>query len=159
MQETQTRSLGWEKSSGEGNGNPLQYSWLENPHGQRTLVGYSSRDHKESDMTEWLKLLLLQTGALQVALVIKNLPADAEDVRNVSSTPGWEDAWSKIWQSVPVFLPGKFHGQRRLVGYSSWGLQSVGHNWMTEHRSTDTDLDPRSWGKVIYAGRDIRLQQ
>ena len=123
MQETQTRSLGWEKSSGEGNGNPLQYSGLENPHGQRTLVGYSSRDHKESDMTEWLKLLLLQTGALQVALVIKNLPADAEDVRNVSSTPGWEDAWSKIWQSVPVFLPGKSHGQRSLAGYSSWGCK------------------------------------
>ena len=29
------------RSSGEGNGNPLQYSCLENPHGQRSLVGYS----------------------------------------------------------------------------------------------------------------------
>ena len=26
---------------GEGNGNPLQYSCLENPHGQKRLVGYS----------------------------------------------------------------------------------------------------------------------
>ena len=25
------------------------------------------------------------------------------------------------WDPTPVFLPGKFHGQRRLVGYSSWG--------------------------------------
>ena len=63
-----------------------------------------------------------------MVLVIKNLPANAEDVRAVSSVPGWEDPGSKIWQSVPVFLPGKFHGQRRLVGYSSWGLQSVGHD-------------------------------
>ena len=42
------------RSSGGGHGNPLQYSCLENPHGQRTLAGYSSRSRKESDMTEWL---------------------------------------------------------------------------------------------------------
>ena len=28
---------------------------------------------------------------------------------------------SRKWQPVPVFLPGKFHGQRSLVGYSPWG--------------------------------------
>ena len=39
-------------SPGEENGNPLQYSCLENPHGQRTLAGYSPRGHKELDMTE-----------------------------------------------------------------------------------------------------------
>ena len=32
--------------------NPLQYSCLENPHGQRSLVGYSPWDCKELDMTE-----------------------------------------------------------------------------------------------------------
>ena len=26
-------------------------------------------------------------------------------------------------QPIPVFLPGKFHGQRSLVGYSPWGLK------------------------------------
>ena len=31
MQETRVRSLGWEDYPGEGNGNPLQYSCLENP--------------------------------------------------------------------------------------------------------------------------------
>ena len=39
---------------GEGNGNPLQCSCLENPHGQRSLVGYSPWDRKELDMTERL---------------------------------------------------------------------------------------------------------
>ena len=29
------------RSPGGGHGNPLQYSCLENPHGQRSLVGYS----------------------------------------------------------------------------------------------------------------------
>ena len=39
---------------GRGHGNPLQYSCLENPHGQRSLVGYSPWGHKESDTTERL---------------------------------------------------------------------------------------------------------
>ena len=40
------------RSPGEGNGNPLQYSCLENPHGQRSVVGYSPWGRKELDMTE-----------------------------------------------------------------------------------------------------------
>ena len=43
---------GLERSPGEGHGNPLQYSCLENPHAQRSLEGYSPQGHKESDMTE-----------------------------------------------------------------------------------------------------------
>ena len=42
------------RSPGEGNGNPLQYSCLGNPNGQRSLVGYSLWGHKESDPTEQL---------------------------------------------------------------------------------------------------------
>ena len=42
------------RSSGEGNGNPLQYSCLEKSHGWRSMVGYSPWDHKESDTTERL---------------------------------------------------------------------------------------------------------
>ena len=42
------------RSPGEGKGYPPQYSCLENPHGQRSLVGYSPWTHKESDMTERL---------------------------------------------------------------------------------------------------------
>ena len=41
------------RSPGEGNGNPFQYSCLENPmDGGAWWVFYSSRDRKESDMTE-----------------------------------------------------------------------------------------------------------
>ena len=29
--------------------------------------------------------------------------------------------WRKKWQPTPVFLPGKSHGQRNLMGYSMWG--------------------------------------
>ena len=30
-------------------------------------------------------------------------------------------SWRRKWQPTPVFLPGKSHGQRSLVGYSPWG--------------------------------------
>ena len=44
------------RSPGGGHGNPLQYSCLENPHGLRNLVGYSPWGHKESDVTEQLRI-------------------------------------------------------------------------------------------------------
>ena len=40
------------RSPGGGHDNPLQYSYLENPYGQRSLAGYLLWGHKESDMTE-----------------------------------------------------------------------------------------------------------
>ena len=59
MWETWVQSLGdtgsfsgLGRSPGGGHDNPFQYSCLENPHGQRSLVGYSPRGHKESDTTE-----------------------------------------------------------------------------------------------------------
>ena len=50
MQETQVQSL--RRSPGGGDGNPLQYSCLENLHGQSSLAGYSPWGRKESDTTE-----------------------------------------------------------------------------------------------------------
>ena len=59
--------------------------------------------------------------ASQVALMVKNLPANAGDSRDTSLIPGFkllEVSWSKKWQTAPISLPGKFHRQRNLVGYS-----------------------------------------
>ena len=39
--------------------------------------------------------------------------------------------WSRKWHLTPVSLPGKFYGQRSLLGYSPWGSKRVRHNWMT----------------------------
>ena len=40
-------------------------------------------------------------------------------------------------QPTPVFLPGKFQGQRSLVGYSPWGYKELD---MTEPVSNSTEL-------------------
>ena len=33
--------------------------------------------------------------------------------------------WRKKWKPTPVFLPGKFYGQRGLVGYGLWGHKEL----------------------------------
>ena len=38
---------------------------------------------------------------------------------------GQEDPWEREWLPTPVFLLGKFHGQRRLAGYSPWGRKEL----------------------------------
>ena len=53
----------------------------------------------------------------QVVLVVKNLTANARDIRDAGLTLGWEDPWRKAWQLTLVFLPGESHGQRSLARY------------------------------------------
>ena len=50
--------------------------------------------------------------------------------------------WSRKWQPTPVFLPGKLHGQRSLVGYGPWGRKRVGHDLAHTHTRTNTSLSP-----------------
>ena len=42
--------------------------------------------------------------------------------------------WRREWLPTPVFLPGKSHRQRILVGYSPRGCKRVRHNWATEQQ-------------------------
>jgi len=58
MQKTWVRSLGLE-DPWIGNGYPLQYSCLENSHGQRILASYSPWSYKELDTSEQLTLSLV----------------------------------------------------------------------------------------------------
>ena len=62
------------RSPGEGNGNPLQYSCLENPHGQRSLVGYSPWGCKESDTTERLSTALYRYYKIKIKKAAVPLP-------------------------------------------------------------------------------------
>ena len=51
--------------------------------------------------------------------VAKNLPANAGDAGLICGSG--EDPLEKGMATTPVFLPGKFHGGRSLVGYSPQG--------------------------------------
>ena len=54
-------------------------------------------------------------------LVVKNMPANAGDVRDSFNPWVGKIPCRRTWQPTPVFLPGESHGQRRQVGYSPWG--------------------------------------
>ena len=64
-----------------------------------------------------------------VAQMVKNLLAVQKT--QVWSL-GWEIPWRKKWQPAPVFFPGKFHGQRSLMGYSPWGRKRLRHDLATK---------------------------
>ena len=51
-------------------------------------------------------------------------------------SPGEEDPWGREWQPTPVFLAGKFHRERSVVSYSSWGHKELD---MTERLSLHSD--------------------
>ena len=56
--------------------------------------------------------------------MVKNLPALAGIIGDMDSIP--ESArflWWRAWQPSPIFLPGKFHGQKDQEGCSRWGYK------------------------------------
>ena len=131
---------------GEGNGNPLQCSCLENPRdggvwweavcgvaqSQTRLKRLSSSSSIRSSLI--LALFPVKANATGIAVwpcgkfispsltpgfpVVKNLPANAGDARDGAPFLGPEDPLNWKWQLTPVFLPGEFHGRRSLEGCS-----------------------------------------
>ena len=86
------------RSPGGGHGNPLQYSCLENPHGQRSLAGCSLWGLKELDMTEqlstyrgwggWGLILRLKQGKYKM-----NLEGNIVPESNKVQIDRWMDGW------------------------------------------------------------------
>ena len=108
--------------------------------GQGNLACCTPWGSKELDRTEteqqptskeasggWNRLLVSwykpsMTEDFPGSSAIKNLPAMQEMrvwawVRKI--------LWGRNWQAPPIFLPGEFHGQRSLVGYSPWGCKEL----------------------------------
>ena len=112
---------------------------VRNPHSYLTLAAgntwYLIEDGIKLGDSEWawgsfifisFIYFSLQWRASQVALVVKNPPANAGVRRDTGSIPGLgRFPWRGAWQPTPVFLPGKSHGQRSLVGYSPQGHKEL----------------------------------
>ena len=62
--------------------------------------------------------------------VVRNLPIIKETW--VWSLVMGKIPWRRKWQPTPVFLPGKFHGQKSLVGYSLLVHKRVGYDLATK---------------------------
>ena len=103
---------------------------------QGSLACCSPQDHKELDMIEqlnWTEIVLLWTLCACISsnysfLHIHGLPrrfsgkesAGQGRRRRRHRFSAWvrKASWRRKWQPIPVFLLGKYHGQRSLVGYS-----------------------------------------
>ena len=75
-----------------------------------------------SDSSEFLFVCLPSYVLLLQELLLKKslcLTALSTVIHYGFLEPCW--FWRKKWQPTPVFLPGKFHEQRSLAGYSPWG--------------------------------------
>ena len=109
-------------TTGEGNGKSLWYCCAGKFHRQRSLVistvlGFTRVEH------DWVTKLPDKNRTSQVAVVVKNTPANAGDARHVGLQDPWigKIPWRRAWKPTPVFLPGESHGQKSLAGYSLWG--------------------------------------
>ena len=111
---------------GEGNGNPLQCSCLENPKdgGAWWAAVYGVAQSRT-------RLKWLSSRASLVSQTVKNLPAMQETcVRSL----GRKIPWRKEWLRTPVFLPGESNGRRSLAGYSPWSCKELD---TTEHTHSE----------------------
>ena len=121
------------RSHGEGNGNPLQQSCLENPMDtgawQATVHGVARVGHNLATKPPPPHV---KKRASQVVLVIKNPPASAGDIKDKRRRfDPWvrKIFWRRAWQPTSVFLPGESPWTEEPGGLQSTELHRVGHDW------------------------------
>ena len=106
---------------GEGNGNPLQYSCLENPRDSRAWwaavcgVTQSRTRLKRLSSSSEASMYPSQTAQTPHHILVLNA-SKRRTYYDFSFMP-----WRRKWQPTPVFLPGESQGQRSLVGCRLWG--------------------------------------
>ena len=132
--------------------------WTEEPD------GYSPWGHKQLDTTEQLTLthllylycIRISSQRLKIKRKSLRLPrwlngkestCQCKKHRRQGFHP-WvkKSPWSRKWQPSPVLLPGKFHGQRSLVGYSPRG--------QTRTRLTTNKVTYTSWIEHLQKKKD-----
>ena len=97
---------------GEGNGTPLQYSYLEN-----LMDGEAWWAAIYGVAQSWTRLKRLSSSSgKESACQCRRLRFDPW-IRKIP--------WRRKWQPTPVFLPGESHGQRSLAGYSPRGHKEL----------------------------------
>ena len=81
-----------------------------------------------------LLFALLIQRVSHVALVVRNLPASAGDIKRHEFNP-WvrKNPWRRAWQPIPILLPGDSHGQRSLAGYSPQSRKELDITESTQH--------------------------
>ena len=95
---------------------------------------------------EWIEFIrYYKSGFYNLPQMVKTIPSMYES--RVWSL-GWEDPLEKEMQPAPVFLPGEFHGQTSLEGYSLWDhkeldtIKRVTHTCVKSNSVMSNSLGP-----------------
>ena len=73
--------------------------------------------------------------------MVKNLPV-------MQNIPGQEDPLERGMATHPIFLPGEFHGQRSLLGYSGWGCKELEMTEQLTHTHSHTHI--QNWKSNVF---------
>ena len=129
MRETWVRSLGWEDPMATHCSILASRIPMDRGAWRATVLAVANSRTRLNDCARhstFMAYTIFPRGS-----VVKNLPAMQEMrvwclVRNIP----WKRKYNPL--QYPIFLPGEFHGQRSLAGYSSRGCKRVGTNLATE---------------------------
>ena len=129
----------------------------ESAHGQTSLAGYSPWGRKDMKNPNWgtFQKIIWHPSKISVAWKTKQSWGNCSRLKEIISNPGlpwlfrpericlqWRRhvfdpwvrkiPWRMEWLPISLFLPGKFHGQRSLEGYSPWSCkESDMTEWLT----------------------------
>ena len=130
MRETWVQSLGWEDPLEEGMATHSSVFAWRIPRSEEPC-GLQSCGHIELDTTERPNIAWHSIN--RIPLELGHYADESKEclyVLFISAITGsilWSGRpfWRREWLPTPIFLPGEFHGQRSLAGYSPWGSQRV----------------------------------
>ena len=120
---------------GEGNGNPLQCSCLENP--RDGGVWWAAVYGVAQSRTQLKRLSSSSSSSSRYIYIMCSISrldfshgSDGKEICLQCGRPGFNPwngklPWRKEWKPTPIFLPGEFHGQRSLAGYSPRGSKEL----------------------------------
>ena len=94
----------------------------------RVLLGFSMTWFGQRNVSSVFKDLFVILQASQVALVVKNPPANAGDMRHIFNPWVRKSPWRRAWQSTPVSLPGESPWTEEPGGLQSMELQRIGYD-------------------------------
>ena len=127
MQEIRVQSLSWEDALEKGMAThssilAWRIPWREEPGGLQSIKWWRAEHgwmtHTPTPPTHIYSLTLIACSS------------DGKRICLQCRRPRFDPwvgkiLWRRKRQSTPVFLPGKSHGQRSLVGYSLWGCKEL----------------------------------
>ena len=85
--------------------------------------------------------------------MLKSIPDNAADVRDVGLILGWEDSLERKWQPAPILE----HGQRSLADCSPWGCKESDTTKATDYTHTHTLLTKQRQSFPLEFSHEIFL--